>query len=294
MIDIKKIGKGLIKQPRDSRDLNFAMIASVATPVDFTREYRLPNPPDKNQWYSDGCVSYATSYYHWQLKRKDYSQRDLFSRIALDYGAILRDGVKTLCNVGQQTVVECPVPQTPTPQNMRVKSNLPDSAGMDDVEAKYWLGGASIDQLAIAVRDYRGAVFGVYGDDDGWKFELTYPDPPKNPQWAHALYAMGYHLDNGMKCIIAKSSWCDGTHNEHHIKENYFKSGNVFDGWILVPKEILMTKVFKVDDHGKLGVIVFEGYTATGFFADSEDMYNKILAVWGSKIEPNAPVIKIP
>jgi hypothetical protein len=293
MVDIKKMGKGLIKQPRDSRDLNFAMVASVAAPVDFAKEFRLPNPPDRNQWYSDACVSYSTSYYHWQLKGKDYSRRDLFSRIALDYGAILRDGVKTLCNVGQQTIDECPDPKTPTPQNMRVRSNLPDSAGMDDVEAKYWLGGASIDQIAIAVRDFKGAIFGVYGDDDGW-FNIDEPNPPVKPAWAHALYAKGYHMHNGQKCIIAKSSWCQDSHNEHHIKENYFKSGNVFDGWILVPKETLQMKVLKADDHGKLGVMVFEGYTSTGFFADTEDRYNKILAAWIDKIDPNAPVLKIP
>jgi hypothetical protein len=84
-------------------------------------------------------------------------------------------------------------------------------------------------------------VFGVFGDNAGWS-DLTNPEPPRREaEWGHALYAMGYHLHNGRKCIIAKSSWCGAQpgHREHHIRDNYFSAGRVFNAWVLIPKERL-------------------------------------------------------
>ena len=59
-------------------------------------------------------------------------------------------------------------------------------------------------------------------------------EPPQIPVWGHALYAFGYHQHGNQKCIIAKSSWKEV--NEHHIRENYFLTGNTFNAWTLIPK----------------------------------------------------------
>src|ERR1051325_7522089 len=125
-----KYGTGLLPDQPDQRDYNFQQTFGAA-PIDWTEEFRLPEPADENQGSSDACVAYSTSYLHWQLKGKDYSRRDLFSRIALQYGAYLRDGVKQVCTTGQQDRKECPDPQYPDPTSMRIKSLNPDSAGMD-------------------------------------------------------------------------------------------------------------------------------------------------------------------
>lgn len=293
-IEIKN--PGLVKQPEDPRDYNFAFISAGAAPINWDIEYRLPEPPNKNQGVSDACVSYASSYFHWQFKRKDYSRRDLFSRIALNYGAYLRDGVKQICTTGQQTQDECADPAMPNTSNMRIKSSIPD-AGLDDLEAGFFLGGDSIEQIAQAVRDFYGAVFGVYGDSAGWK-DQTNPKPPvvHGGEWAHALYAMGYHRhSDGQRCIIAKSSYCNAFHHEHHIRENYFNTANVFNNWILVPKENLpMIRRFKVDDHGKLGVMLITDNTFETIilWAKNMDMYNRLLVDY--EIPANAPTITIP
>ncbi len=251
--NIENLGKGLQPQPPDVRDFNAAFMMAGAAPIEWGVEVRLSEPPNENQRTSDACVAYASSYFHWQLKRKNYSRRDLFSRIALDSGAYLRDGVKAICEVGHQTRDECPDPEKPSKFNMRVKSLLPDSAGEDDKEERYFGGGITMEQMAQGVRDFNGAVFGVYGDSDGWE-DKTNPKPPEGqPDWAHALYAFGYHLHDGhTKCIIAKSSWCSDTHHEHHIKEEYFNQGFVFNNWILIPKgATYMIKRYLVEKNGK-------------------------------------------
>jgi hypothetical protein len=290
---IENLGKGLVPQPVDKRDYNFAMVAASAPPIDWTKEFRRPEPPNENQGIADDCVAHAVSYLHWAHKGKRYSRRDLFSRIALMYGAYLRDGMQVVCKVGQQTRDECPDPMEENPQNMRIRCT-PDTAGMDDLEAGFFAGGESIEQMAQAVRDFKGAVFGVKGDNAGW-FDLTNPEPPRNEEWAHALCAFGYHTHNGQKCIIGKSSWCGGNHHEHHIRENYFISGNVFNNWVLVPKESQpMTKVFKIEDHGKQGVLVLEGFTGNAMFADTSETYDKLLSIYGRMIASDSPVIQVP
>jgi hypothetical protein len=72
--------------------------------------------------------------------------------------------------------------------------------------------------------------------------------------WGHALYAKGYHLHNGVKCVIAKSSWCKNGITEHHIKQDYFVSRNTFNPWTLIPKENTMTNSIIVKKGGEYGI----------------------------------------
>lgn len=253
----EKLGKGALPDLEDKRDFSFAFVAAGSAPVDWNKEYRVDNPPNENQGSSDACVAYASSYFNWQFRRKNFSRRDLFSRIALTWGAYLRDGVKTICEIGQQTRDECPDPTKPTMSNMRVKSDKPDSFGADDKGKQYFRihHTPSIDQLAQAVRDWKGAVFGIY--TEGWT-DKNYPKPAPINDGGHALYAMGYHThSDGKKCIIAKSSWCTSSHHEHHINEDHFLASKVFDGWVLVPNNP-MRKRYLVNKEGKMGVLVSE------------------------------------
>lgn len=253
--EINDLGKGALPDKLDSRDFLFSSVVGAPT-VDFTQEFRLSEPPNENQRSSSSCVSHAWSYYHWQLKRKDYSRKDVYSQIFISPsgGAYLRDGGKIMTSKGQQLRSECPDPSLPTESTMRVRCANPDLA-LDDIEANYFLATDNIDTIGLCVRDYKGAVFGIFGNNSGW-VDKTNPNPGGESTWAHALYAFGYHMHNGMKCIIAKSSWCSGTHHEHHIKQDYFNSGKVFNAWVLVPKEELPMNQSKVV-LGKDGRTVF-------------------------------------
>lgn len=245
-------GTGFIPDVPDERDYNYQQTFGVA-PIDWSVEFRLPEPPNENQGSSDACTAYSTSYLHWQLKGRDFSRRDLFSRIAQQYGAYLRDAVKQITVTGQQLRSECFDPQQPNPANMRVRSTTPDNMG--NLEASYFaVNPISIDTVAQAVRDHKGCIFGVNIDWDTWT-DPTNPTPPKKNDGGHALYAMGYHTHDNQKCIIAKSSWCDQYHHEHHIKQDYFQSGNVFNPWCVVPKEV-MTNVKLVKNGNELGYYI--------------------------------------
>jgi len=296
-METTQLGTGAIVDMPDSRDYQYAFVAAGAAPVDWSQEFRLPEPPDENQGSSDSCVAHSSSYLHWQLKGKPYSRRDLFSRIALDFGAELRMGVKQLTKTGQQTKDECPDPKPQTPANMRVKSDKPDSAGADDLETEFFSVGNTIDQIAQAVRDHKGCIFGVVGNWNTWG-DLTNPEPPSpnTVNWSHAIHAMGYHMHNGQKCVIAKSSWCNPSHKEHHIKENYFKAGMTFSPWAVVPKGEYMVKRYIVNKNGKLGVLVsVDGdgvFADTIFWAKSEAHLAVLKREY--EIPDNAPTINYP
>jgi hypothetical protein len=256
MSDIENLGKGAVVQPEDPRDFLFEALG--AAPVDWSRGVRLSEPPDENQGTSLSCVAQATSYLHWQLHRNSWSRRSVYSSIFLPQGgAYLRDGVKYIATKGQATRDEAPDPSPETETNMRNRSDITAEEEASDIEAGYFLvTDSSIEGIAQAVRDYQGCIFGVHGNDAGWA-DLTNPLPPASTsqiEWGHALYAFGYHLHDGVKCIIAKSSWCKPTHHEHHIKQPYFLTGMTFNGWAVVPKEEFMTNSILVKNGGEFGI----------------------------------------
>jgi len=237
------LGKGALVDTPDSRDYLAGPILASTPPIDWNSPTILPTPPLWNQNASDACVSAAWSYYHWQLKNKVFSKRDCFARIFQRYGAYIRDGGLTLIKIGQQTEIELPDPEFPSMVNMRDRTGLNDVLALDDRELDSFSLMNSIDDCAKSVRDYKGCVFGVVGTNEGWS-DQSNPKPPtgappidagSRPElWGHALYVFGYHSHDGQKCIIARSSW---SQIDHHIKENYFKTGYTFNPWTLIPRE---------------------------------------------------------
>jgi hypothetical protein len=268
---ITQLPKGALPAPPDPRDFKAEFLG--APKVDWHTPFQLPVPPDSDQAQADCCVGEAWSYYHWQLKGYTFSVRSVFAYIAQAYGAFIRDGGWRITSFGQETAVEAPDPNPKTPQNMRDKTGLSLDLAKDDTEQNYFvLPDNSIDGVAWGVKNYKGVVFGVTGSDAGWQ-NMSEPRPPKTGEstWGHALYAMGYHLHDGKKCIIAKSSWCNTGIKEHHIKEDYFLTGNTFNAWTLIPKEQQpMPKKFLINDNGKIGVLILEGFTGTVAFAKTE------------------------
>jgi hypothetical protein len=289
---IENLPKGALPDPVDERDYKIESLGAIPS-VDFSKEFRLPDPGNEDQGSSDSCVAQAWSYYHTQLHPKHYSRRDLFCRIALDYGAYIRDGGWQVVNNGQATRDEVSDPNPETPQNMRDKLGTKQEYRDDDKELNFFVLSGDIDTVASAVKAYKGVVFGVTGSNPGWQ-DLANPRPPLpgEAQWGHALYAMGYHLHDGQKCIIAKSSWCNTGVTEHHIKANYFNSGMTFNPWTLIPKEQTMPKYFKVNDHGKLGIMILEGFSGTIIFENDFAEYQTLLKITG--ITDQTPTINIP
>jgi hypothetical protein len=253
---IANLPKGALPDPIDERDYKITPEILGAVTVDWSKEFRLPDPGNEDQGSSDSCVSQAWSYYHRQLHGKDYSRRDLFCRIALPYGAYIRDGGKEIVGSGQATRDEVADPRPQTAQNMRSTAGTKPEYRTDDKELNYFvLPQQDINGVAWGIQNYKGVVFGVTGSNSGWR-DMKYPKPPMwgEETWGHALYAMGFHIcKDGQKCIIAKSSWCNVV-TEHHIRENYFITGNTFNAWTLIPREeIFMTNSLLVKKEGEYG-----------------------------------------
>lgn len=293
-MDISQLPKGCVPDPADKRDYKIESLGA-APPVDWNMPFSVPEPRDEDQGISDACVAYATSYYHENIKPgRVFSRRDLFARIALNYGSSLRDAILAVVKQGQATRDEAFDPDQPTPQNMRDKTGLTAAAEADDREFDgYVIPAADIDSVARTIRDFGGCLFGVIGDNKGWA-DILNPAPPtgavpldfgnRPDLWGHGLYGKGYHMHDGQKCIIAKSSWCRTGVKEHHIKENYFKSGFTYNPWTLIPRKDTMAnpvKKYKVVDTtlspNKLGVAIVEGFTGNFCFAKDQQSYADFL-----------------
>lgn len=289
---IENFTKGALPDPRDDRDYSAAIIMAASPSVDWEKGFILPKPPFWDQQSSDACVGASWSYYHWQLKNKNYSRRGLFSRIALSYGAYIRDGGLKICQIGQETNDEVADPDIRTATSMRDKTGVNDKEASDDREADSFVLPADIDSVAKAIRDYKGVVFGVIGTNEGWQ-NYADPRPPKDgeTQWGHALYLYGYCMRNGKKCVIARSSWSE---QDHYINEDYFKNPSfIFNPWTLIPRkeQNKMSKVFiKMGD--KVGVLVAEGFTFGGGFAKDPESLEKLKQVF--EFTGGEPTVEIP
>jgi hypothetical protein len=242
-MDISQLRKGALPDPIDQRDYQASEVMGAPV-VDWNTPFKLPNPGDEDQGTSLSCVAHAWSFYHNQIHAADYSRRDLYARIFIpgSGGAFIRSGGEEITNRGQATRDEVPDPSPQTEMNMRDKTGVTEQAESSHKEMAYFVLPGDIDSVAAAIKNYSGVVFGVTGSNPGWQ-DLSNPRPPKigEETWGHALYAYGYHLHDGQKCIITKSSWCNSV-LEHHIKENYFITGFTFNPWTLIPKEQTMNQ----------------------------------------------------
>jgi len=76
-------------------------------------------------------------------------------------------------------------------------------------------------------------VTGVYGEQDGW--QTAWVKPPKNLDWGHAIYCVGFFKKNNKKYIKFINSWGTGWGDSGYgyIGEDYFND-NIFSAWTLV------------------------------------------------------------
>lgn len=255
---IETLGKGAVR----STTKHHRVLPAAAEPVDWTKGSGLPRPRLIDQDQADCCVACAFSYYHWQLKGIEFSRRDLFARIALQYGAEIVAGAEAIVAHGQQTLAECPDPTPETPANMRDKSVLNAAKELEHQELEEWEVSNDIDSIASAILAYKGVGGGLEGTNEGWH-NLTVPEPPKpgdSTVWGHALYFVDFHIHTNPdgtteKCIIAVTSWPNAGIKEHHIRERYFKSGYTFNAFTLIPKNnMVIKKTANID--GEIGVFI--------------------------------------
>lgn len=265
------LGKGAIRAPADQTTPKFRHAFSALPPVNWNIPFSNPEPISNDQGGSSSCVGQAWSYYHEEWKTgKRFSRRDLYAQISQGYGqgAYIYDGGDRIVSFGQATRDEVPDPIPETESGMLDKSGITVAKEASDKELWGLTVSLDINQWAAAIKACKGVVGGLQGTDAGWA-DLTNPAPPKpnSAEWGHCLYFFGYHLHNGQKCVIAKSSWGNaGNTTVHHIKQNYFDSGFMFNAYTLAPRNTLMNQTKLV--LGKDGKTVYRATPVATTFDD--------------------------
>ncbi len=260
MFDIEHLGKGAIPDPVDERDF----IIGAIPPVDFSVPFILPEPLNEDQGISSSCVAQAWSYYHWQLENKDFTRRDIYAWVALPGGgANIRDGGLRIIKNGQMTRDKAADPDPETEMGMLDRTGLLAEMEALNKEFNSFSLPKDIDSIAAGIKNYKGVVFGVIGSNPGWQV-MAQPRPPLASEtlWGHCLYLFGYHLHNGKKCVIAKSSWGNtGNTTVHHITEDYFINNGayIFNPWTLIKGDSMNLvndngTYYLVGELGKIGI----------------------------------------
>lgn len=256
---IENFGKGYVHKG-DPRD--YIAMGSLE-PVDFNVSTGLAEPPDEDQGKSLSCVEQALGYYLWAQLGDQITRKDLYSRVFLPQGGSnINTAISTLGQLGNylREQADDPIPQTES--NMRQKVYL--QIGRKIFGISYWKpADQSIEGLAPFIKEYKGIVGAVIGNNLGW----SDPNIPKHPTgavpmdiqsrsdlWGHFLYFYDVAIVNGQPALKAKSSWCSWAKN-HLITKEYFTSGWTYAFYVLEVKELSMNDfMFVVNSKGKIGI----------------------------------------
>ena len=256
-----KIQNGAFKSIQDNRDFEF--VGSASEPFDWNKGFDIEEElgfkiPVKDQGNSLSCGGNAFAYYTQVLEAlysKTFEERSakfLYSQVALPGGGSRgRDICKIIYNQGSAREVFLPSYKDGKPlseEEMVDTSNINDVVRQDAKSAQSIsyenIKQISIDNVAIALRDNKGVVIGVSGENNGtWLTE--FPTPPTKRGWGHWLFVIGAKLINGKKYIKVLNSWGENCGNcgRQWISEEYFNTicngyNAVWEAWTLVLKEV--------------------------------------------------------
>lgn len=148
----------------------------------------------------------------------------------------------------------------PTEAFMQRKQDITEiavkNAGIDKAFA-YADVAINIESVAQAIRDTKGVIIGIAGQNNGtWRTKFPKPPTTENPDdvWRHWVYAGKAKIINGKKYIGFINSWGEDTGDDgwQWIGEDYFKSvfggvyksQGIFNVWTMVYNIWGDTKLF--------------------------------------------------
>lgn len=279
----KKLGKGALIDPLDTRDRVYDGLALGSPEVDWEKGYDIEKEigfiiPFKNQDGSSSCVGQGWAYYGAVLNAidtgtySDFSAKAIYSQIGLpDGGAYIRDGAKLFVNWG--SLLEENVssyengnpPSEPFMKDFSWKNDKMDALAKRFRAQEYRTIVAcdNMDLFAIAIRDNHGVVGGVKGENNG-TWMTNEPKPPVGTQtWGHCLFFGKFGIDKLGRYIATPNSWGTRANDELHpdgwqkLREDYFNSSFMFNPWTIVdiPNYTLNPGVMAILKNNEKGLI---------------------------------------
>ena len=230
---------GALPHTPDSRDFHYSEIAKSSAPFDWTQGIDVQPIRIKDQGSSESCGGQAWSYFMGVLKGDDRSAKFIYSQTAAPGGG--SDG-RTNCDLVvkqgdcQETLCTSNKPDGSCDEEyMTNQGDITAQARTDattDEALSYAQVATDFDSLAQAIRDNKGVIIGIQGENNG-TWTSTYPQPPVNPTWNHWVWACKAKLLGGKKYIGFANSWGTqvGDQGIQWISESYIPF--IFVAWTL-------------------------------------------------------------
>lgn len=249
-MDIKRLGKGCLKQPTDIRDYRLELVAG-AEPLPL--EYSLRNNIEfvKHQDGSSSCVGQSFSYYAEMLNYLEtgiwlkLSARDIYSLIFLgNGGAFIRDAASKITNSGVVPEINAPSYEDSNPPSEAFMRNRDDITSGEVEEGMTYLAksyvtwsNSNFEQFKRAIYQGKGAVIAAWGNNYCWQNSIIQtPDSADQCDWGHAIYCCGWKVINGVEYLEFVNSWGEewGDNGFGYLPKSYIEKGLVFNPITLI------------------------------------------------------------
>lgn len=274
-------GKGAFPDPIDQTVKEYDHLALGASPFNWEQGFDIEEElgitfPVKDQGPSPSCTGQGASSLAYalnaiELKKAfgdrlqeflvELSAKSIYSQIALKsgQGAYLKDAAKALVEYGINTEQDVPSYEDGKPpksdfmfdKSWKTEKLTEKAKNYQGKEPRMIQANWDIDLMAQAIRDNGGVLIGVNGENNG-TWHLTFPKPPIWVKWRHCMYGGKAKLINGKKYIGVLNSWNKktGENGWQWFGEEWFKTGNFFNPWVVVDKDNI-ERVKLLDRDGK-------------------------------------------
>ncbi len=271
-----KFGTGAFPHTEDPRDYKYTELAKASAPFDWAQGIDIQPVKVKNQGSSSSCGGQAWAYFMGVLKGDERSARFIYSQTAVPGGG--SDG-RTNCDLVvkqgdcQESILSSyENGNPPTEAYMTRRGDISLEADLDastDQALSYAQVDLNFDSIAQAIRDNKGVILGINGNNNG-TWLSAFPQPPVGTEWRHWVWASKAKLINGKRFIGFCNSWGEsvGDNGIQWIDEGYLP--NIFVAWTLYIKSLnfqftkdmmygqLSTDIIQLQK--RLGVIPASGY----------------------------------
>jgi len=292
----------------DARDVPFSALIPKAYTIDWTHGYDVLKAlgydmPVKNQNGSLSCVGQASAYlaqiqeFVETKNHVELSAKDIYSRIYIgpEGGAYGYKGLSAITarGIAQDTLVPSNEGgQPPSEAYMRLRDDsdtVTKNALIRKARGYAYIDMSNPDELAYAIQQNHGAVFGALGDNEGW--QTGYPVPPKSATpWGHFLVLTGFKEISGKKMFWGLNSWGEswGVNGFYFITEEYLTGGWAFNAMTLADlpnnrQEIInMKRIIKLVDSQDVYVVEGGRKMKVPDFSTFEYLRDEVKIITGS------------